>query len=322
MELLKRLTEESAAHNLRQSKTTISPNSPSVFLEQAKSTLRPSSRSTSPIPGGSHVASPQRSRSLKSPQVGTERRKSSLENRRSTEMSRGSECIDTKGNQSNHRPLSGDSFTESARSLSFGESEISITSEEESGSQILSGSRIFQGPTLTKPRCELDGKKHRKEELPGQIHTNKPKSVDKVSPSNITDKRPETPSNIARAGQRAAEWAGWMRNYSKEVASRPRDYIERVSDMWSGGKKHYGQTLGAMPDEQVEDGEDDDGTIGAEERYREKFALPSSERLLAAYYGYLNRVIPLYGKIYLGDRHLCYRSLVPGTTRTKVQLFL
>lgn len=199
--------------------------------------------------------------------------------------------------------------------MSFGGSDISVTSEDETGSQILSGSRIFQKPTLMKFRHNTSDEKRKKEET-------SVKTPPKICLSNTNDKRPATPSsiaNIARAGQRAAEWAEWMRKRSKEVASRPRGYIERVSDMWSGGKKHYGQPLGAMPDEQVEDGEDDDGTIGAEERYREKFALQPSERLLAAYYGYLNRVIPLYGKIYLGDRHLCYRSLVPGTTRTKVK---
>ena len=206
--------------------------------------------------------------------------------------------------------------------MSFGESDISVTSEDETGSQILSGSRIFQKPTLTKPQRSSLDEKRKKEEISVKTPSTKAKSGLKTCPSSISDKRPGTPStiaNIARAGQRAAQWAEWMKKRSKEVASRPRDYIERVSDMWSGGKKHYGQPLGAMPDEQIEDGEDDDGTIGAEERYREKFALQPSERLLAAYYGYLNRVIPLYGKIYLGDRHLCYRSLVPGTTRTKVQ---
>lgn len=206
--------------------------------------------------------------------------------------------------------------------MSFGESDISVTSEDETGSQILSGSRIFQKPTLTKPlRNSLD-EKRKKEEISVRTPPTKAESGLKPCLSSTSDKRPETPSsiaNIVRARQRAVEWAEWMKRRSKEVTSRPRGYIERVSDMWTGGKKHYGQPLGAMPDEQVEDGEDDDGTIGAEERYREKFALQPSERLLAAYYGYLNRVIPLYGKIYLGDRNLCYRSLVPGTTRTKVQ---
>ena len=217
------------------------------------------------------------------------------------------------------RLFSGDSFADSlTKSLSSGYDAYQLSSEEETGSQILSGSRIFQKPTLTTSCREPSGGDRGKGETTANSLTVKTRAEQKISHASTTEKRPQTPSsivNIARAGQRAVEWAGWMKKTSKELASRPRNYIERASDMWSGGKKHYGRALGAMPDENVEDGEEDDGTLGAKERYREKFALQPSERLLAAYYGYLNRVIPLYGKIYLGDRHVCYRSLA---TRTKV----
>src|SRR5690606_35721839 len=54
-------------------------------------------------------------------------------------------------------------------------------------------------------------------------------------------------------------------------------------------------------------------------RFRERFALPTTERLIAVYYGYLHRVIPLYGKLYLGNQHLCFRSIIPGT-KTKMIL--
>jgi len=286
--------------------------------------LKCNSRSTSPIASGANSASPRYiSNPFRSPRVSGEHSRSSLEiGRRSTDISRSSSDAASSQKRRSTGPLSGDSFTDSLnKGVSFGESDISVTSEDETGSQILSGSRIFQKPTLTKSQRNSTDEKRKKEETSVKSPPTKTKSKLKTCSLGTNDKRPETPSsiaNIARAGQRAAEWAEWMRKRSKEVASRPIGYIERVSDMWSGGKKHYGQPLGAMPNEQVED-EDDDGTIGAEERYRDKFALQPSERLLAAYYGYLNRVIPLYGKIYLGDRHLCYRSLVPGTTRTKVQ---
>ncbi|RPB25450.1 UDP-Glycosyltransferase/glycogen phosphorylase [Terfezia boudieri ATCC MYA-4762] len=325
LKLLKSLTGESAAHGLRQSRATIKRNSPPVLLEQAKTTLKCNSRSTSPIASEANSASPRYiANPFKSPRVSGEHSRSSLEiRRRSTDISRSSSGAADSQKKRSARPLSGDSFADSlSQDISFGGSDISVTSEDETGSQILSGSKIFQKPTLTKLQHNSLDEKRKKETLV-KTSVTKAKSGLKTCPSDSSDKRPDTPSsiaNIARAGQRAAEWAEWMKRRSKEVASRPIGYIERVSDMWSGGKKHYGQPLGAMPDEQVEDGEDDDGTIGAEERYREKFALQPSERLLAAYYGYLNRVIPLYGKIYLGDRHLCYRSLVPGTTRTKMIL--
>lgn len=299
------------------------------MLEQAKTTLKCNSRPHSPIHGGSLPASPHYIGSpFKSPRVSGEYSRSSLElGRRSTELTRSSEhgkhSLDVTSNQLRRpgRPLSGDSFADSlSKGLSFGESEISVTSEEETGSQILSDSRIFQGPTLTKSRHDSCDDKPKKGEPLIHAPPKKSKMGLQSSHTNTPEKRPETPSsiaNIARAGQKAAEWADWMRKRSKEVASRPIGYIEKVSDMWSGGKRHYTQPLGAMPHEQVDEGEDDDGTMSAEERYRDKFALQPSEKLVAAYYGYLNRVIPLYGKIYLGNRHLCYRSVVPGT-RTKV----
>ena len=123
--------------------------------------------------------------------------------------------------------------------------------------------------------------------------------------------------------QRAAGFAGYLRNRSKKMsnllATESMGYVEKVSGMWAGSQKHYGQSEGVMPDDRLEDIEDDDEAAGYGERFRAHFALPASERLQATYFGYLHRVLPLYGKIYISNKKFCFRSLLPGT-RTKMVL--
>ncbi|KAF0474114.1 UDP-Glycosyltransferase/glycogen phosphorylase [Gigaspora margarita] len=55
------------------------------------------------------------------------------------------------------------------------------------------------------------------------------------------------------------------------------------------------------------------------ERFREHFALPENEELLAVFYGYYLRMIPLYGKFYISGNYVCYKSRVPGQT-TNIKL--
>ncbi|KAG0240175.1 Sterol 3-beta-glucosyltransferase [Actinomortierella wolfii] len=51
--------------------------------------------------------------------------------------------------------------------------------------------------------------------------------------------------------------------------------------------------------------------------FHKEFALPDSEGLSAVVSGYLLRVLPVYGRIYLSDNYICYKSRLYGT-RTKV----
>ncbi|KAI9830257.1 MAG: hypothetical protein M1819_005784 [Sarea resinae] len=137
-----------------------------------------------------------------------------------------------------------------------------------------------------------------------------------------------TIQDIVRAGsyplQRAAGLAGYFKDHSKRMsnllATESMGYIEKVSGMWAGGRKHYGEAEGMIPDDQLEDLDDEaeDGA-GAGDRFRAYFALPPSEKLQATYFGYLHRVLPLYGKVYISNRKFCFRSLLPGT-RTKLIL--
>ena len=148
-----------------------------------------------------------------------------------------------------------------------------------------------------------------------------------------SEKVPSEPSasaptlqNIMKAGsyplQRAMGVAGYLNKHSKRMsnllATESMGYVEKVSGMWKGGKKHYDEPQGLALDDDM-DYDDDEQAVGSGDRFRDHFALPASEKLQAAYFGYLHRVLPLYGKIYISDRSFCFRSLLPGT-RTKLIL--
>lgn len=138
-----------------------------------------------------------------------------------------------------------------------------------------------------------------------------------------------TPSlqNLMKAGayplQRAAGFANYLNKHSQKMskllATESMGYVEKVSGMWKGGKRHYDEPAGMGLEEETDEeiGGQMDG--GAEQRFHDHFALPESEKLQAAYFGYLHRVLPLYGKVYISDRSFCYRSLIPGS-RTKLIL--
>lgn len=133
--------------------------------------------------------------------------------------------------------------------------------------------------------------------------------------------------NLVRVGayplQRAAGWAGLLTKRSKRMSSllatESMGYIEKVSGMWQGGRKHYEDAAELHADDRLDDAEDDEDVLEHGARFRNHFALPESERLQATYFGHLHRVLPLYGKIYISNKSFCFRSLLPGT-KTKVNL--
>ncbi|KAK5798840.1 hypothetical protein F5H01DRAFT_358424 [Linnemannia elongata] len=54
-----------------------------------------------------------------------------------------------------------------------------------------------------------------------------------------------------------------------------------------------------------------------QDAFRKEFSLPDTEGLSAVVSGYLLRILPLYGRVYLSDNYLCFKSKLYGT-RTKV----
>lgn len=81
----------------------------------------------------------------------------------------------------------------------------------------------------------------------------------------------------------------------------------KVREMWGGGRKHF---RGPEEDEDL----DDDKHADANERFRSHFSVGDAERLIATYYCHLQKAFPVYGKLYLSDNFVCFRSLLPGTS--------
>jgi sterol 3beta-glucosyltransferase len=135
-----------------------------------------------------------------------------------------------------------------------------------------------------------------------------------------------TLQELVKAGsyplQRAAGFAGYLKDHSKRMSSllatESMGYFEKVSGMWTGGRRHYDDPVGLMPDDDLGDPEDEEDIAEHGDRFRTHFALREVEKLQATYFGFLHRVLPLYGKIYISNRSFCFRSLLPGT-RTKVR---
>jgi sterol 3beta-glucosyltransferase len=341
--------EGSVASKLPESSSTSPVESTSALRENVRATLSPLS------PSGSVRGSPRPSGEFSRSSFELGRRSGDLtrENlklyssnsdpqRRSTESRRHSR-------DSHQRVLSGDSLP---TDLSFGESfdavRLSDDDDSQSASSILRRSDVFRSPTMKKFRDKASSeqeKLHRRNTSPSAtIRVQPPRrkhTHDNRRPMPAEESDSEHGGDSASKGtpklqdiagtsvyplQRAAGWADWMKRRSKKMgtllAAQPMGYLEKVSDMWTGGKRHYKEPMGMMPDEKVDGSEDEDEDTDAlehGERFRTRFALPETERLTAVYFGYLHRVLPLYGKIYLSNRNFCFRSMVPGT-KTKMIL--
>ncbi|KAH2011510.1 Sterol 3-beta-glucosyltransferase [Aspergillus fumigatus] len=235
----------------------------------------------------------------------------------------------------------------------------SITDAAESASQILNRSDVFQSPTIYGLDRRPSGRERRGrrnsdetarspstranvgtgqqiDELDRRTdgNTSGREARDTTSESDQYTQDPTksfsgAPSlnELVKAGvyplQRAAGLAEYLRTRSKQMsnllASESMGYIEKVSGMWTGGRKHYGEAEDVLPDDQDVDPEDKEDGCNYGDRFRAHFALPPTEKLQATYFAYLHRVLPLYGKIYVSQKKLCFRSLIPGT-RTKMIL--
>ncbi|KAF2232796.1 glycosyltransferase family 1 protein [Viridothelium virens] len=230
-----------------------------------------------------------------------------------------------------------------------------------SGSQILSGSVVFQHPTLDRSRTSpgllnrnvealrrdslpIPASDRVKVHPPVRTQTGASTSTSQydadIEVASGSKEAYEYQGSVARPSQesttiedlrrasrssldRAGSIAGYLRKSSKRMsnllATESMGYYEKVSGMWAGGKKHYGDSDIMTPEDHIKEAEDDEDLIGVNLRFRKHFALGDNEELHATYFAYLHRVLPLYGKIYISKRYFCFRSLLPGT-RTKLLL--
>lgn len=288
-------------------------------------------------------------RSIDLNRLTTEHHRSNSANSISTRRSLSTNRLDQEKRTS--KQGSSDSYVHSLEEPGSSEALPSASDETQaSASQILRGSDVFLSPTIqhspsvacNRNKDEIQGPKSRSLTSPiksadvSPTRTQRPQhpkhaaTTGSVSDSNVGQAEISSgPSlqSIVKAGsyplQRAAGFAGYLNRHSKRMstllASESMGYVEKVSGMWKGGKKHYEEPHGIPRDNEMPSiGDDDDNRDGATpaDRFRDHFALPPDEKLHATYFGYLQRVLPLYGKIYISDRSFCFRSLLPGT-RTK-----
>lgn len=124
--------------------------------------------------------------------------------------------------------------------------------------------------------------------------------------------RPTRP--IATPLHHASKVASYVRDQSIRVgsylSSSPGIYYEKVSGALAGGRRHYVESEGLAPDDYVKDDEGSENKQEKTNSFRRHFSLPQSEQLVSSHYASLYRVFPLVGKIYLGTRWVCYRSLL------------
>ena len=222
----------------------------------------------------------------------------------------------------------------------------SVTDTADSASQILNRSDVFQSPTIhtweqrtsggAAPHHHHDADDinrsvtgHGFDGLSAREESGAPYASGDMSDSKDSSRlySPASLNDLVKAGkyplQRAAGIAGYLKSRSKEMSSllatESMGYIEKVSGMWVGGRRHYGDTEGVLPDDRAFYPQSPEESLRDEESFRAHFALPPTERLEATYFAYLQRTLPVYGKIYISQNRLCFRSLLPGT-RTKMLL--
>ncbi|KAL9014328.1 MAG: hypothetical protein Q9173_001036, partial [Seirophora scorigena] len=329
------------------------PSMPSLH-DSVRATLPPPSPSSqaSPRPSGEWSR-----RSVDVTRRSMEFSRGSFERgRRSASTSRKSSTGKPKAGKSPSPKDTHDSADSYVHSLEQGTESFAMNSSsngtQASASQILDRSDLFHSPTIQRhhhlPGADQHTRKKRSEgslkkrAMPSDIQIPAPsRSQTQVSPKFRPLPVPQQPNEeqlrsstsspalqqLVKAGayplQRAAGFAGYLRSrstrMSRLLATESMGYVEKVSGMWAGGRKHYGDGEGIISDGRFDDDEDEGDPGGYGDRFRAHFALPASERLQATFFGHLHRVLPLYGKVYISNRKFCFRSLLPGT-KTKMVL--
>lgn len=231
-------------------------------------------------------------------------------------------------------------------------------SEDSSGSNILHGSDVFRSPTMN--RFRLGGDNTDEQDDHGQTEESPIAATVSEHESETGEAGTRYPlsspalQELVKAGtyplQRAAGLAGYIKDRGRHMgtvlATEGRGYFEKMSGLLVGGSRHYDADESVIPEPGMDgdvavnmdaaaaaaatavvagpadDGDGDSaGAVHHGDRFRDHFGLPPSERLVATYFGYFHRVLPVYGKMYVGTSTLCFRSLLlPGTTKTKLIL--
>lgn len=89
--------------------------------------------------------------------------------------------------------------------------------------------------------------------------------------------------------------------------------FKSAGTMWAANPVHYDEKNALERGDEDEFLAEPEERIASTQRFHTYFSLPEDELLVSAYHAYLNRNVPVYGKIYLGSKVICFRSLLPGT---------
>ena len=278
------------------------------------------------------------------------RRASSERGRRSASQSRKRMVEQRPGSRtpSTIPQASTESFVHPEQGYESSVPNFSSNNTQASGSQILDRSDVFQSPTIQhlpkSPTRTTDGGRrnsvgsaHAKSSVkaarieirpPTRSQTDQSMSEQRqafeIRPSQLAHSNSSpTLQQLVKAGgyplQKAGRFADYLKTRSKRMsklmAAESMGYVEKVSGMLAGGRKHYVDRDGIDQDVGLESSDVEDNVDGSGDRFRAYFALPPTEKLRAVFFGYLHRGVPLFGKLYLSDRRLCFRSLM---TKTKM----
>lgn len=86
--------------------------------------------------------------------------------------------------------------------------------------------------------------------------------------------------------------------------------ISTMGGVWSANPEHFDSPESSVKYYVEDPYQREVSTL----HFRKHFSLNEDAELVATYYAHLKRSIPVYGKLYLGDKVLCFRSLIPGVS--------
>lgn len=100
-----------------------------------------------------------------------------------------------------------------------------------------------------------------------------------------------------------------LKTFSKSIKA-----LSGMSGIWSSTPTHY-----EKKDKDDPYFEQDTSLRDISNRnFLKHFSFNVEKRLVASYTTHLQRSLPVYGKLYLGDADLCFRSLLPGVSTTMI----
>lgn len=93
--------------------------------------------------------------------------------------------------------------------------------------------------------------------------------------------------------------------------------VSTIGGIWSAKPEHFGSELlkSAYFVSDVRE------RVKAVDRFRKHFSLGPDEILVASYFGHIKRSVPIYGRLYIGNNKLYFKSLLPGVSTKMILPF-